>query len=176
MRLGMKYWTPCLVALCAHPFSLPAQSSTTSPAPVVLDDFESGSHWSALPSEGVALTARTDRGRTGQAMRLDFDFQGRGGFAIARRALSLDLPENYEFSFWIRGDARPNTLEFKLADQSGDNPGGGQSGSRPAPASRHGHLALLTTGRWTAPRGSSGRRSSCWEARHWCTSAPAASS
>ncbi len=54
-------------------------------------------------------------------MRLDFDFQGRGGYAIARRRLDLALPENYEFSFWIRGEARPNTLEFKLADSSGDN-------------------------------------------------------
>ncbi len=89
----------------------------------VLDDFESTGRWTALPSEGVALTIRSDQGRTGQnrAMRLDFDFQGRGGYAIARRALNLDLSENYEFSFWIRGDARPNTLEFKLVDGSGDN-------------------------------------------------------
>jgi uncharacterized protein YndB with AHSA1/START domain len=98
-----------------------AAQSTAVPESVLLDDFESISDWSALPSEGVALTARTARGRTEQAMRLDFDFQGRGGYAIARRALNLDPPENYEFSFWIRGDARPNTLEFKLADQSGDN-------------------------------------------------------
>jgi hypothetical protein len=89
----------------------------------VLDDFNTLTRWSALPSEGVALTVRPDQGRTGhgQAMRLDFDFQGHGGYALARRALGLELPENYEFSFWIRGDARPNTLEFKLADGSGDN-------------------------------------------------------
>ena len=54
-------------------------------------------------------------------MRLDFDFQGHGGYASARRVLDRDLPENYEFSFWIRGNARPNTLEFKLSDASGDN-------------------------------------------------------
>ena len=89
----------------------------------VLDDFASLGRWSALPSEGVALSLRSDRGRSGEgrAMRLDFDFQGHGGYAIARRVLDLALPENYEFSFWIRGDARPNTLEFKLADASGDN-------------------------------------------------------
>jgi F5/8 type C domain-containing protein/alpha-L-rhamnosidase-like protein len=89
----------------------------------ILDDFENLGRWSALPSEGVTVTLRSDQGRTGDghAMRLDFDFQGHGGYAIARRTLDLALPENYEFSFWIRGDARPNTLEFKLADSSGDN-------------------------------------------------------
>lgn len=89
----------------------------------ILDDFDNLARWSALPSDGVALTIGPDQGRTGpgRSMRLDFDFQGRGGYAIARRLLDLDLPENYEFSFWIRGDARPNTLEFKLADAGGEN-------------------------------------------------------
>jgi hypothetical protein len=89
----------------------------------ILDDFHSLGHWSALPSEGVTLAIRPDQGHSeqSQSMRLDFDFQGRGGYAIARRRLDLDLPDNYEFSFWIRGNARPNTLEFKLADASGDN-------------------------------------------------------
>ncbi|HEV8195575.1 MAG TPA: discoidin domain-containing protein, partial [Gemmatimonadales bacterium] len=44
-----------------------------------------------------------------------------GGYAIARRATAIDLPANYAFSFWIRGEAKPNTLEFKLIDRSGDN-------------------------------------------------------
>lgn len=87
----------------------------------VLDDFETTRAWTAQPSDGVSLTLRPDSGRTGHAMRLDFDFQGRGGYASARRVLDLDLPENYEFSFWIKGQARRNTLEFKLSDQSGDN-------------------------------------------------------
>ncbi len=87
----------------------------------VIEDFENVEDWKALPSDGVGLTIATDSGRTGPAMRLDFDFRGRSGYAIARRAIALDLPENYEFSFWIRGDARPNTLEFKLVDSTGDN-------------------------------------------------------
>ena len=100
-------------------FGLLAQNPADSAR--MLDDFEDPGLWAALPSDGVALTLRPDRGRTGRALRLDFDFQGRGGYAIVRRSLDLHLPENYEFSFWIRGDARPNTLEFKLADAGGDN-------------------------------------------------------
>ena len=38
-----------------------------------------------------------------------------------RRSLPLDLPDNYELSFGLRGDAPANTLEVKLADAGGEN-------------------------------------------------------
>ncbi|HUP50133.1 MAG TPA: hypothetical protein VNA04_15210, partial [Thermoanaerobaculia bacterium] len=87
----------------------------------VLDDFSSVAAWQAHPSDGVRLDISTDQGRTGRAMRLDFDFGGGGGFAIARLPLQLDLPENYEISFWIRGDTPVQTLELKLLDPSMEN-------------------------------------------------------
>lgn len=94
-----------------------------SPAPgrpIFVDDFADAGAWSAHPADGVRLTLATDRGRTGNALRLDFSFSG-GGYAIARRATSIRLPPNYAFSFWIKGEAKPNTLEFKLIDPSGEN-------------------------------------------------------
>jgi hypothetical protein len=70
----------------------------------------------------VALHIEQDpQGHTGAAMRMDVDFQGHAGYAIARKAVSLDLPADYEFTFWIRGAIPPNNLEFKLIDASGDN-------------------------------------------------------
>ncbi|MGK2858057.1 MAG: discoidin domain-containing protein [Thermoanaerobaculia bacterium] len=54
-------------------------------------------------------------------MRLDFDFQGRGGYAIARRDAPVDLPDNFELAFRIRAEAPVNTLEIKLVGESGDN-------------------------------------------------------
>ena len=89
--------------------------------PVVLDSFESAVPWTAAPSDGVSLRLSTDSGFTGQALRLDFDFNGHGGYAVAHRTLALELPDNYAFSFRIRGLARPNNLEFKLIDSTGDN-------------------------------------------------------
>ena len=89
-------------------------------APRMVDDFERLDAWSAHPADGVTMALRSDRGHRGRALRLDFSFSG-GGYAIARRATSLDLPRNYAFSFWIRGEAPSNTLEFKLVDQSGEN-------------------------------------------------------
>ena len=87
----------------------------------VLDSFEMPSNWVAAPSDGVSLTISSDSGHTGKAMRLDFDFQGHGGYAVARKAIRIDLPENYAFTFWIRGEAPANNLEFKLVDSTGDN-------------------------------------------------------
>lgn len=86
-----------------------------------LDDFEDLSGWKAAPSDGVRLSIGDTAGPKGRAMRLDFDFQGGGGYAIARKAFALELPANYEFSFHLRGEALPNNLEFKLVDPSGEN-------------------------------------------------------
>jgi len=89
-------------------------------APRVVDDFDRVDAWSAHPADGVTLSLHSDPGRRGRALRMDFAFPG-GGYAIARRTLALDLAGNYAFSFWIRGVAAPNTLEFKLVDRSGEN-------------------------------------------------------
>jgi hypothetical protein len=103
--------------------SAPAPGQPGVPStPRVLDDFERDAGWTAHPSDGVSLRISRDEGRTGKALRLDFDFRGGGGYAIARKVIPVDLPENYELAFWIRGDAPVNTLEFKLlADERGEN-------------------------------------------------------
>ena len=87
----------------------------------VLDGFENPAAWSANPSDGVVLTTRADSGHTGKALRLAFDFQSHGGYAVIRRALPIDLPANYVITFWIKGNAPVNNLEFKLIDSTGDN-------------------------------------------------------
>ncbi len=87
----------------------------------VIDDFETAGLWKAEPADGVELDIAQDQGRTGMAMRLDFDFHGGGGFVIARRDVALKLPANYEFTFQIRGEAPVNDIEFKLIDRSGQS-------------------------------------------------------
>ena len=54
-------------------------------------------------------------------MRMAFDFQGGGGFVVARRPFVRSLPESYVFSFDIRGQGPANILEFKLVDASNQN-------------------------------------------------------
>jgi F5/8 type C domain len=83
----------------------------------VLDDYSDVSGWIAAPSDGVELRISAEDG----AMRLDFDFRGGAGYAIARKPIRLQLPADYEFTFRMRGDAPPNTFEFKLLDPSGES-------------------------------------------------------
>jgi len=83
----------------------------------VLDDFGSVEAWTAAPAEGVSTAVAADAG----AMRVGIDFHGGGGWALVRRPLEIELPANYAFSFRVRGDLPPNTLEFKLVDESGEN-------------------------------------------------------
>src|SRR6476469_650815 len=79
-----------------------------------LDNFDALDRWKAAPAEGVEMHLSKNAGRHGSALRIDFDFHGHGGYAIARREAPVELPPNFEFTFSIRGQAPRETLEFKL--------------------------------------------------------------
>ncbi len=87
----------------------------------VLDDFEDLSNWTAITSGQAQLHISRDQGLQGNAMRLDFDFRGAGGFVVARKAFPLEIPESYSFGFNIRGLAPANSFEFKLVDETNQN-------------------------------------------------------
>jgi len=127
MRLGwagVVLGTAC-TALATSGCQRASQQAARVPAAAaratIVDAFEDVAAWSAHPADGVSLVVRSDRGHERRALRLDFDFHGGGGYAVARRAVALDLPENYAFAFQLRGEAKINHLEFKLVDASGDN-------------------------------------------------------
>jgi hypothetical protein len=90
---------------------------SAAPASRILDGFATPAGWTAAPSDGVSLDLASDHG----ALRLDFDFHGGAGYAVAHKAFAIDLPPNWQISFRIRGDAPVNNLEFKLIDPSGQN-------------------------------------------------------
>ncbi len=87
----------------------------------LLDDFESLQTWKVIKSDGVELSVSLVPGQTGQAIRLDFNFVAGAGYCGIQKQIPMVLPENYRFSYSIRGEAPVNNLEFKLLDASGDN-------------------------------------------------------
>jgi hypothetical protein len=93
----------------------------TAQEPILLDDFEDVTGWSAHPADGVELTLGSGPGVEGRSLQLDFRFVTGGGYAVARKEFSFDLPENYQFVLQLRADAPVNNLEFKLLDDSGEN-------------------------------------------------------
>lgn len=56
-----------------------------------------------------------------RSIHVNYDFDGHGGYVLAQRELALDLPENFEFSFWIKANSPRNNFEFKIMDPSGEN-------------------------------------------------------
>jgi hypothetical protein len=82
-------------------------------------DLATPSAWEVIPSDGV--TAALHASDTDGVLRLEFDFSRGAGFVVVRRPVDLVLPENYRFTFAVRGDAPPNNLEFKLVDPGGEN-------------------------------------------------------
>ena len=100
----------CVTAMSAH-----------AAEPRVLDTFADVAPWQPGASDGVRASIQPARGPSGPALRLDFDLAGTAGYALAARALPLDLPPNYEISFDLRADASVNNFQVKLTDESGEN-------------------------------------------------------
>ena len=90
-------------------------------AQVTLDRFDDLASWKAGASTGVTASVHPAQGPAGPALRLDFDLNGTAGYAIASRALPLELPANFEITFDLRADAPVNDFQVKLVDESGDN-------------------------------------------------------
>lgn len=86
-----------------------------------IDDFEAAGSWTAGASEGGLAAAATVAGAKGRGLRLAYDFQQGAGYAFIRRAIDLDLSENFELSLRLRGEAPTSTVEVKFVDESGDN-------------------------------------------------------
>jgi hypothetical protein len=121
---GRSFWrrvTALAFVAFAH---LPqAASAADSVGIVVLDDFAAYNAWKAVASDAVSASIGSAAGPQPdqRALRLDFDLAGTAGFAIAQRALPIDLPANYEITFYVRADAPANDFQVKLIDASGDN-------------------------------------------------------
>jgi hypothetical protein len=105
------------LALAAWGTPHPAHPSTVR----VLDAFEDMSPWTAVASDGVQAAVHPTEGVRGRGLRLDFDLAGTAGYALARRALPLDVPPHYEITFYLRADAPANNFQVKLVDASGEN-------------------------------------------------------
>ena len=113
-----RAWTavPILLVLGAV-FAIPVARA----APQVVDAFESVDGWGARPADGVEMKLSSDVGAQGRSLRIDFRFVKGGGYAVLHRDLALTLPENYRFTFRLRGECPDNNLEFKLIDSTGSN-------------------------------------------------------
>jgi hypothetical protein len=89
----------------------------------VLDGFENAGSWTTLASEGSNVELIPEPGFTGVGLRVNYTLQGTSAFAIVRRELPepLELPDNFAFTFRVRGEGPPVGFEFKVVSPSGDD-------------------------------------------------------
>lgn len=87
----------------------------------LLDGFESLAGWKAIASDGVRIDTALVAGRTNRGLKIEFDFVAGAGYCGVQKQFPLALPENFQFSFYVRGEAPINNFEFKLVDAGGDN-------------------------------------------------------
>jgi hypothetical protein len=120
LRLAIVAARLCVLAVAW--LGLAAGVSAAEPSAArVLDRFDDLALWRAAASDGVNASIHAGRGPSGLALRLDFDFEGTAGYALAARPLAVDLPADYELAFDLRGDLPVNDFQVKLVDDSGEN-------------------------------------------------------
>ncbi|KAA0241539.1 MAG: hypothetical protein EDM75_16470, partial [Chlorobiota bacterium] len=86
------------------------------------EDFENAGKWQINVSEGVLLSSHSDIGYAGNGLRFDINFTLGSGYGGVFDLISLELPENYQMTFYVKGEGLPaNNFEFKVIDPSGDN-------------------------------------------------------
>lgn len=87
----------------------------------ILDSFENKNDWSFIKSDGVNLNLSNEKGRTGNAIRFDYDFTKGTGYGGIQKLFPIDLPDNYEFTFYVKAESPSNNLEIKFVDSTGNN-------------------------------------------------------
>jgi hypothetical protein len=86
-----------------------------------LENFENKNGWNFIQSDGVNLNLSVEKGLTGNAIRFDYDFSKGTGYGGIQKFFPIDLPENYEFTFYIKADSPANNFEIKFIDITGNN-------------------------------------------------------
>ncbi|MFA6403932.1 MAG: discoidin domain-containing protein [Salinivirgaceae bacterium] len=97
------------------------QTTIISAQTKTLDDFENKTGWNFIKSDGVSLNLTNEKGLTGNAIRFDYDFTKGTGYGGIQKLFPIDLPENYEFTFYVKAESPANNFEIKFIDKTGDN-------------------------------------------------------
>ncbi|NWG27432.1 MAG: discoidin domain-containing protein [Ignavibacteriaceae bacterium] len=89
--------------------------------PTTLDDFESTDGWSFIKADGVDLSISNDIGLHGNAVKFDYDFTKGTGYGGIQKFFTIDLKDNFEFTFYIKAESPSNNFEIKFIDSTGNN-------------------------------------------------------
>jgi hypothetical protein len=86
-----------------------------------LDQFENLEGWTPFKADGVNVSSSLEAGVTGKAIRFDYDFTKGTGYGGIQKRFAIDLPDNYEFSFYLKAESPANNFEIKFLDSTGND-------------------------------------------------------
>ncbi|MFH0909631.1 MAG: hypothetical protein V1929_12795 [bacterium] len=85
-----------------------------------VEDFEAVESWQTGFAPGTSITLTSVPGVKGKALGLNYDFGDTQAYMLASKSIPLALPEDFEFSFFVKRTAPDNSFEFKLIDAEGN--------------------------------------------------------
>jgi len=86
-----------------------------------LDDFETISGWKDFSADAVEIKISQDEGITGKCINFTYDFTKGTGYGGIQKFFSIDMPENFEFTFYLKAESPSNNFEIKFLDSTGQN-------------------------------------------------------
>ena len=90
----------------------------------VLESFDSVSalqNWKIYKSDGVEIEISPAEGFKGNGIKLDYNFTKGTGYGGIQKIIPIELPENYQFTFYLRAESPANNFEIKFLDSTGQN-------------------------------------------------------
>ena len=87
----------------------------------LVENFEDSLSWKINASDGVLITKNFVKSAEENIVKLEYNFSKGSGYGGIQKQFNIDLPDNYEISFFLKAKSPRNTLEFKLIDSTGNN-------------------------------------------------------
>jgi hypothetical protein len=86
----------------------------------VIENFDTPEGWQTITAEGTRLILTAEKGFISDSLCLNYDLARTQRYVITSKEISLTLPSNYEFSFYVKTTGPDNNLEFKIVDDKGN--------------------------------------------------------
>src|SRR3989304_7258429 len=87
----------------------------------LISDFESTDGWKVFKANAVEIDISEAEGVHGKAIKIVYDFTKGTGYGGIQKFFPIDLPDNFEFSFYVKAESPSNNFEIKFLDNSGQN-------------------------------------------------------
>jgi hypothetical protein len=96
-------------------------ASSESFSQTLLDNFEKIEGWNIFKADGVEVEVSSAEGYESKGIRFDYNFTKGTGYGGIQKIIPLDLPENFQFTFYVKAESPANNFEIKFLDSTGQN-------------------------------------------------------